>query len=62
MRIRKAGMGARQVHESNKGGRMIPEFDYMTDEQLDALICGGLTVLSAVLAVIFFVIMCLNIG
>lgn len=41
---------------------MIPEFDYLTDEQLDAFISGGLTVLSAVLAVIFFVIMCLNIG
>ena len=41
---------------------MLPEFDYMTDEQLDALITGGLTVLSLVLAVIFFVIMCLNLG
>lgn len=37
---------------------MLPEFDYMTDEQLDALLVGGLTVISFVLAVAFFVIIC----
>lgn len=37
---------------------MLPEFDYMTDDQLDAFISGGLTVISFVLAVAFFVIIC----
>jgi len=41
---------------------MLPEFDYMTDEKLDALISGSLTVLSTVLAVTFFVIICVNLG
>jgi len=40
---------------------MIPEFDYMTDEQLDALLAGGLFVVTIVLAVVGAIIL-INLG